>query len=235
MSRTHSYVVSRIHIARWLDKTPACVWCHTLIGVTWLIHMFNMLIHTWYHEFICARWLDKTPTCVWCHALIGVTWHIEMCSLTHSHAWLDAFIQGGKIPWDVFNVQCESGHGDVRSQKNIWEKRDPGGFVGHAIRVSHSCVSHSHVWHGSFICVAWPIHMCDISGTCDPWGQQSNSYGAQLANLRHPVPVFAIHRFHMCCLAHRCATNAFTYEDISIKCVPWCIRTCDMTHLFCFQ
>ena len=95
----HEYIC-----ARWLDKTPACVWCHALVGVTWLIHMFNMLIHTWYHEFICVRWLDKTCTCVLCDALIGVTWHFEMCSLMHSHASLDAFIQGGDVPYGVATI-----------------------------------------------------------------------------------------------------------------------------------
>jgi len=69
-------------------------------------------------------------------------------------------------------------------------------------------MTHSHVWHGSFTCVAWLIHMCDIP----------HSYE------RHDLLMCVAWLVHMCDM-----TYSYVWHDSFIG-VTWLIHMCDMTH-----
>ena len=82
-----------------------------------------------------------------------VTWLIHMCSnTTHSYVWQHTFIyvwrtRGSKAYWIVFRAT-------LRRLGAAW----------HAL--SHTFMgrmTHSYVWHDSFMCVTWLGHMCDVT------------------------------------------------------------------------
>ena len=81
-------------------------------------------------------------------------------------------------------------------------------------------MTHSHVFHDSFICVPWLIHMsvmthshvCHDSFTCLPWLIHMDSFTC--------VP-WLIHMSVM--------THSYVCHD-SFTCVPWLIHMCAMTH-----
>jgi len=61
-------------------------------------------------------------------------------------------------------------------------------------------MTHSYVWHDSFRCVTWLIHMCDMT----------HSHVTRLT--------------HMCDMTH-----SYVWHD-SFICVTWLIRGCDITY-----
>jgi len=72
------------------------------------------------------------------------------------------------------------------------------------IHMTHSYVTHLYMWHDSFICVTWLIHMCDMT----------HSY------VWHVTHLYMWHDSFICVtwLIHMC--------DM------WRIPTCDMTHSY---
>ena len=85
--------------------------------------------------------------------------------------------------------------------------------------MTHSCVWHDsfirvtwliHVWHDSFICVTWLIHMCAMT----------HSY------MSHNSFICVTWLIHMCDMTH-----SYVWHD-SFICVPWLIHMCDMTHSY---
>jgi len=73
----------------------------------------------------------------------------------------------------------------------------------------HMCdMTHSYVWHDSFICLTWLIHMCDMT----------HSY------VWHDSFV-CVTCIHTCDMTHSYAWRAFI-------CVTWLIHTCDMSHSY---
>jgi len=69
-------------------------------------------------------------------------------------------------------------------------------------------MTHSCVWHDSFMCVTWLIHVCDMTHSC------------------------AWHESFMCVtwLAHVCdMTRSCVWHD-SFSCMPWLFHVGDMTH-----
>ena len=66
------------------------------------------------------------------------------------------------------------------------------------------------MWHDSFICVTWLIHMCDIT----------HSY------VWHDSFICVTWLIHMCDITH-----AYVWHD-SFICVTWLIHMCDMTHSY---
>jgi len=92
-------------------------------------------------------------------------------------------------------------------------------------------LTHSYVWHDSFICVTWLVRKCDILiRTCD----MTHSY------VWHDSFVCVTWLIHMCDLTH-----SYVWHD-SFVCVTWLDRmfdmiysyvwhdsfVCDMTHLY---
>ena len=75
----------------------------------------------------------------------------------------------------------------------------------------HVCdMTHSYVWHGSFIWVTWLIRMCDMA----------HSY------LWHDPFICVTWLIYMCDMTH-----LYVKYDWFI-CVIWLIRMCDMTHSY---
>jgi len=71
-------------------------------------------------------------------------------------------------------------------------------------------MTHSYVWHDSFICLTWLIHVCDMT----------HSY------VWHDSFICVIWLIHICD-----ATHPYVWHDSSI-CVTWLIHMCDMTHSY---
>jgi len=111
------------------------------------------------------------------------------------------------------------------------------------------------VWHGSFICVTWLIHMrtrwplyfcsCTNRGYCYGWHDADKSGVCICATwfilINDMTHSFAGHScvyvsvrgqigiIHKCDMTHPCA-----WHDLS-TCVTWLIHMCDMTHSYVWQ
>ena len=68
--------------------------------------------------------------------------------------------------------------------------------------------TYSYVWHDSFICVTWLIHMCDLIHSC-VW---------------HDLFICVTWLIHMCDMTH-----SHVWRD-SFICVTWLIHMCHMTY-----
>jgi len=139
---------------------------------------------------------------VWRDSFICVTWLIHMGDMTHPYY---SFIWSGIATAAATGYMCDMTHWYVRHDSLRWLIY----MFGRRYRRSH-CL---HVWHDSFICVTWLIHMCDMTHWCVwhywfiwvPW------------------------------VIYRCAmTHSYVCHD-SFICVPWLIHMCDMgamSHLY---
>jgi len=67
-------------------------------------------------------------------------------------------------------------------------------------------MTHSYVWHDSFIRVTWITHMCDMTHKCD--------------------------MTHLWCRLRRIRPPSYVWHDSLIR-VTWLTHKCDMTHLWC--
>jgi len=82
-------------------------------------------------------------------------------------------------------------------------------------------MTHSYVWHDSFICVTWLIHMCDMTHSY-VWhdsfiGVTGLIHTAQHFQLSHLLYSYVTWRIHVCDVTH-------------LICVTWLIHMYDMTH-----
>jgi len=76
---------------------------------------------------------------------------------------------------------------------------------------THMCdMTHSYVWHASFICVSWLIHMCDMPDS----------------HLWNYVFIRVAYLIHMCDMPHSHVWHA------SFTCVTCLIHMCDMPHSY---
>jgi len=73
-------------------------------------------------------------------------------------------------------------------------------------------ITHSSVWHASFICETWIIYMWDMT----------HSY------VRHVAFICRTWLIHMCDMTHSSVWHA------SFTCETWHIHKCDMTHSYIF-
>jgi len=78
-------------------------------------------------------------------------------------------------------------------------------------------MTHSYVWHDSFICVTWLVYTCDMTiRICG----MANLYVWHDSFI---CVTWLLHMFDM--------THSYVWHD-SFKCVTWLIHTCDMTHSY---
>jgi len=151
---------------------------------------------------------DMIHSYVWHDPCICVTWLIHRCDMTHSCAWHDSFICAA---WHYFCVRRYSCVGVSPWLVSMtW-------LVYTCICVGwlSSCLRHetfTRVWHDSFICGTWLIHMWDMT------------------------------LIYMCSVTlYLCGTRMIsvlcdmTHSNVghdSFICVTWRTRMWDMTHLY---
>jgi len=78
----------------------------------------------------------------------------------------------------------------------------------------HVCdMTHSCVWHDSFICVTWFIHVCDMTHL----------------HVWHDAFMRVTRLIHMCDVTH-----SYVWHDVFI-CLSWLVHRCDMTHSYVWR
>ena len=98
--------------------------------------------------------------------------------------------------------------------------------LGHVTRLIHTCVTtHKYVWHNSFICVTWLIHMWDTTRMwmARPIDMCSCGYFSHQAE-----PLSHMRVTWLACTRGR--THSYVWYD-SFICVTWLIHTCHMAHI----
>jgi len=136
------------------DMTHSHVWRDSRTCVTWPVHMcdmarsyawYNSLTHiwmssyAWYDSFICA-----TRSRVWHDSFICVIWLLDITfALAHSYVWYDSII-------------CATFAKEPYKRDDILQKRP-------IILLILLFVATPYLCFGSFICVIWLDHMCDMT------------------------------------------------------------------------
>ena len=104
--------------------------------------------------------LPMTHSCVWHDSFICVAWLIHMCDMTrysrHTHEWMMCVY---RTMLRVHGMMLRVYRIIVRSHLHVWHDS----FIC-VTWLIHMCdMTHSYVWHDSFIRVTWLIHMCDMT------------------------------------------------------------------------
>ena len=82
-------------------------------------------------------------------------------------------------------------------------------------------MTHSYVWHDSFICVMWLISACDMSVT-----GLIHMFDTTHSYVRHDLFICGTWLIHMCDVTRSCV-----WRD-SFICVMWLIHMCDVTRSY---
>jgi len=163
----------------------------------WLMRMCNMTnSYVWHYSFISAtRLIPETTyllTMAHCYddttnaydSCVCVTWLIHMCDITHSYVRHDSFIY---VTWHMRDF------GMTRSCVRHYSCTCATWIVYmcescvYATWLIHVCdMTHSYVWHDSFIRVTWLIHMWDMT----------HSWRIQMCDMTHSSCVTWLG--HMC-------------------------------------
>ena len=112
------------------------VWHDSYIGVTWNIHMWDMMHSYVRHDaFMWFHICDMTHWYVWHHSFECVACYIHMCNMTHSYVlatsfcvWHDSFI---RVTWEMPLETCRTPYLSVAN--DVVKKK------------SHIWTSHSHM------------------------------------------------------------------------------------------
>jgi len=120
------------------DMTHSLVWHDALLCFTWLIHACDVThLCVWHDPFMCVTWLirihDMPHSYAWHASFMCVTRLIHMCDVNNSHVWHDSTTRTDLS----LSTAC------------VWHDSFRWG-------------THSYEFHDSFLCVTWPIHMCDM-------------------------------------------------------------------------
>ena len=141
------------------DLTHLYVWHDTFIRVTWLFHA-------------CATWLiapvryDSYTSVIWLiqyYLLLTLDrrkYHV--CLLSQSHAWhASSFIRATPLI-HVCDISLTRAWHDSFTITFYWLMVVIN--ITSLSRPTHiRDMTHSHMWHKTFTCVTWHIHMCDMT------------------------------------------------------------------------
>jgi len=181
---THSYVTWLIlmwHdsfvLVTWLvvmcDTAHFHAWHDSFISVTWLIDMCDMT-----HSYVCVResWAQlMTHSCSWVMSSAHDSAHDSIMSSAHDsisssltrlsrESW--AHVTNTNESWDARTATILTSHVYESVTNHVTRmktSRHTHGRVTSYMRMSHisyQWIVTNHVWHDSFICVTWLIHMC---------------------------------------------------------------------------
>ena len=165
-----------------------------------LLHPIETHLNVWNDSFVRVKWFfhmcDTTLSYVW-HDLFTfmfVTWLFYMCDMTHSYVKHDMTYPSPK-----------------RSHLSFWSRET---LVCVAWLIRTGAMTLSYVWHDSFICVTWRIHMCNVTWLT-----------------RHPSADICQRLIHMCNVTHLSwdMTHLCAWHDFWI-CATWLVHMCDTTH-----
>ena len=181
-------------------------------------------------------------------AFICVTRLIHTCNMTHSYVWHDAFVcmawqicMCGMSLWHVCDMTYLCGCHDsfMRSMYHHSVKRNHRGRVTAVTALIcttlfiYTCdMTHSYVWHDSFICVTCLIHTCDMTQSY-VW-HDAFIHVTWLIHTCDMTHSFVWHAsfIHVTRLIHTCDINASLVSLSLFVRVTWRIHTCDTTHLY---
>ena len=177
-----------------------------------------------------------------CHTYEWVMSHIWMSHVTHmnesrhTYEWVMSHIWMSHVTY--MNESCHTS-GSPSHQPPIAARLSCfldrwHALLQYVIRLLHTCdMTHSHVWHDSFICVTWLIRIYEIPPSCflDRW-HDSFSCVIRLihmcdvthAHVCHDSFICVTWRMPMCVMTH-----SYVWHD-SFPCVTWLVHTCDMTY-----
>ena len=182
----------------------------SFICVTWLIHMCAVThtcdtTHTHNQAslmFSSVTWLihtrDMTHSYEWHDSFIWVTWLIHMCDMTHSCEWHDSFI---RVTWlihmravthmcDMTQLTTRPALGSSSSTNKDVPVCDMTYLYGD--------MTHSDMWHDSFIHVTWLIHMCDSI----PFSVTLSSITSKNLPVSHHAAICVTGLIRMCDMTH---------------------------------
>jgi len=162
------------------DTTHLYVWLDWFTCVTWLIHLCDWPVHMC---VVFHHTCNMTISNVWHDPLINVTWLMHTCDMTHSCVWHEPAIhvispiyrygmtliertpppRGGFL-FTVFPYQEPCVRGPP--SKNLVQILRGGGSYTRFLIIRQEAV-YSYptwlMWHDSFMCVTWLIHVCDMT------------------------------------------------------------------------
>jgi len=146
--------------------------------------------------------------------------HLYMCDTPHSYVW------------------C------VGTYTHVPHTQTPNMRETRLTLLIYTCdMSHPYVWHAPFMCVIWPVHMCNV--------QPNNPYAGYVCDIAHLNVWHVWHYFLICVtwlihISHSYVLQLLTRDvyiyicvtysqttDMRDTCVPWLIRMCDMPHDSC--
>jgi len=188
-----------------------------LICMTWLIYVMTYS-YVWHDAFICMTWLIHVMmySCVKhvCDMAHSYVWHPHSCAWhPHSYVWHDSFIYEACMCVCVCVCVCVC-----------------------APRVDRHATILICVWHDSFVCVTWLIHMCDMTHLY-VWHDSSICVTRRIHMCSMYMRLFVCVRACVCVRAEMYRhptfwfvcdmTHSYMWHDWFI-CVMWLIPICDI-------
>jgi len=222
--RTHECVMEHAWMCYGTLVNASCHSQASDMYAIWFIHMCDMTRSSvWHDSCICATWLihicDMTHLYVWHDSFMFVTWLLGMGSTRETYVLHDSFINVTCLihTWDIcveWLIHTCDTKTCVRGQSTRVRASSSDIYAIWLIHMRD--MTHSYVWHDSFICLTWLVHMCDMT----------HSYAWRDSFVR---VTWLIHMCDMILRHGQHARDICMLLDSFIR-VTWLRPVCDMTH-----